>query len=293
MKGKLGIHSLVFTDEWTEANARAACETAKEIGFDLIEVLIFDPASLDVGMTKRVIADSGLELRLGMALPASADISSDDATVAGAGEAMVRRCLDIAAELGAPGVSGITYAAFNNYAAPPSPAQRERVAKALSRLDAHAGESGLRLGIEPVNRYESHMVNSLDQAAELIRMAGGRNLFIHMDTFHMNVEEADIAGAIGRNASLLGYAHVADNHRGEVGAGTYDWTTYFRSLAGAGYTGDFTIESFSSKVLGPDLVGGVSLWRQGWDDPGSVARRSFEFLRSSIALANKAVEPWR
>lgn len=292
MNGKLGIHSLVFTDDWSETNARAACRAAAEIGYDLIEVLIFDPESLDVAMTKKVVAETGLEPRLGMALPASADISSDDKDVAAAGETMVRRCLDIAAELGAPAVSGIVYGAFNNYARPPGEAQRARVAQALSRLDDHAGKHGLKLGLEPVNRYESHMVNSLDQAGEMIRMTGGRNLFIHMDTFHMNIEEADIAAAIARNASLLGYAHVADNHRGEVGAGTYDWTTWFRSLAAAGYAGDFTIESFSSKVLGPDLVGGVSLWRRGWADPALVAKRSFDFLKTSIALANKSVEVW-
>jgi D-psicose/D-tagatose/L-ribulose 3-epimerase len=292
MKAKLGIHSLVFTDDWSEANARSACETARKIGYDLMELLIFDPATLDVGMTRKVIADAGLAPRLGMALPAAADISSDDAAVAEAGEAMVRRCLEIAAELGAPGVSGITYAAFNRYPAPPAAAQRERVARALSRLDAYAGGLGLRLGLEPVNRYESHMVNSLDQAGELIRMAEGRNLFIHMDTFHMNIEEADIAAAIARNAAHLGYAHIADNHRGEVGAGTFDWTTYFRSLAAAGYAGDFTIESFSARMLGPDLVGGVSLWRQGWDDPVAVAERSFAFLQSALSLAEQAVKPW-
>jgi D-psicose/D-tagatose/L-ribulose 3-epimerase len=292
MKGKLGIHSLVFTDDWVETNARSACETAKKIGFDLMEVLIFDPATLDVGMTKRVIVEAGLEPRLGMALPASADISSDDASTAKAGEAMVRRCLDIAAEIGAPGVSGITYAAFNRYAAPPTIGQRERVAAALSRLDAYASGLRLKLGIEPVNRYESHMVNSLDQAADLIRMSGGRSLFIHMDTFHMNIEEADIAATIARNAAYLGYAHVADNHRGEVGAGTYDWTTYFRALAVAGYAGDFTIESFSARMLGPGLVGGVSLWREGWDDPVAVAKRSYAFLKSQVALADRATQRW-
>jgi D-psicose/D-tagatose/L-ribulose 3-epimerase len=243
-------------------------------------------------MTKKVIADAGLEPRLGMALPASADISSEDDATAKAGEAMVRRCLDMAAEIGAPAISGITYAAFGNYAAPPREAQREQVAAALSRLDRHAASLGLKLGLEPVNRYESNMVNSLDQAADMIRMAGGSNLFIHMDTFHMNIEEADIASAIARNAAYLGYAHVADNHRGEVGAGTFDWNTYFRSLAAAGYSGDFTIESFSSKMLGAGLVGGVSLWRQGWDDAEAVAKRSYDFLRSAVALADRAVERW-
>src|SRR5690606_21090487 len=101
---------------------------------------------------------------------------------------------------------------------------------ALSRLDRRAGDLGVRLGIEPVNRYESYMVNTLDQASALIERAGGKNMFIHMDTFHMNIEESDIAAAIARNATRLGYAHVADSHRGALGTGNFDLQGYFRAL---------------------------------------------------------------
>lgn len=289
MDGKFGVHSLVFTDQWTSAHAQAACQAAAEIGFDLIEVLVFDPAALDGAMTARAAREAGIGLRLGMALGADSDISSDDPAIAARGEATVARCLEIAAELEVPGVSGITYAAFHNYTAAPTRAQWDRVAASLQRLDARAGELGVRLGLEPVNRYESFMVNTLDQGAAMIRDAGGRHLFLHMDTFHMNIEEGDIAAAIQRNAALLGYAHVADSNRGLLGAGHFDLTGYFRALAAVGYRGDITVESFSSRMLGPALVGGVRLWREAWADPIAAARMALEVMRTARATAMAGV----
>ncbi len=289
---KFGVHSLVFGDQWDEAHAKAACRRAVEIGYDLIEVLVFDPSTLDVAMTARVAKEAGIGLRLGMALGASDDIASPDAATAARGEATVGRCLEIAAELGAPGVSGITYAAFNSYAAPPTQAQRAQVVASLARLDRRAGELGVRLGLEPVNRYESYMVNTLDDGAGLIRDTGAKNLFLHMDTFHMNIEEGDFAAAIHRNADLLGYAHVADNNRALLGAGNFDLTGYFRALASAGYQGDYTVESFSPKVLTPGLAGGLRLWRCAWEDPMKAAKMALEVMQTGVAAAKAGVTVW-
>jgi D-psicose/D-tagatose/L-ribulose 3-epimerase len=289
---KFGVHSLVFGDVWDEAHAKAACRSAVEIGYDLIEVLVFDPSTLDVAMTARVAKEAGIGVRLGMALGAGDDIASPDAATAARGEATVARCLEIAAELGAPGVSGITYAAFNSYAAPPTEAQRDQVVASLARLDKRAGELGVRLGLEPVNRYESYLVNTLDEGAGLIRAAGAANLFLHMDTFHMNIEEGDFAAAIHRNADFLGYAHVADNNRALLGAGNFDLTGYFRALASAGYQGDYTVESFSPKVLTPGLTGGLRLWRCAWDDPIQAAKMALQVMQTGVAAAKAGVTVW-
>lgn len=292
MKGMFGVHALVFTDEWTEATAKAACRAAADIGYELVEVLMFDPWTLDLPATRAGLAGTGLGLRLGMALGPETDISSDVAAIATKGEAAVGRALEIASELGAPAVSGITYAAFHSYGAPQTAAQRARVVESLSRLDRRAGELGVRLGLEPVNRYESYMVNTLDQASAMIREAGGQNMFVHMDTFHMNIEEGDIPAAIQRNAAHLGYAHVADSNRGTLGGGHFDLTSYFRALAVAGYEGDFTVESFSSHVLSPGLVGGVRLWREAWKDPSDAARAALLAMKAAKAAAEAGVKVW-
>lgn len=292
MSGKLGVHALVFTDQWNDDNATAACRAAAEVGFDLIEVLMFDPYALDIDLTARAVREAGIGLRLGMALGLDSDISSDDPAIAARGEATVGRALEIASELGAPAVSGITYAAFGNYFSPQTKVQRDRVVASLARLDARAGKLGVKLGLEPVNRYESFMVNTLDQAAAIIRDAAGSNMFIHMDTFHMNVEEGDIIATIHRNASLLGYAHVADSNRGYLGSGHFDLKGYFTALASVGYSGDYTVESFSSAVLSAPLVGGVRLWREAWQKPMEAARVALDCIRACRTTAQLAVTPW-
>lgn len=289
MSTKFGVHSLVFGDDWTAEAALHTCRTASEIGYDLIEVLMFDPASLDRDVTRRAVRETGLGLRLGMALGADADISSQDADVARRGEETVALALEIASDLGAPGVSGICYAAFNSYSAPPTERQIDQVSAALARLDQRAGELGVRLGVEPVNRYESYLVNTLDQASALIERVGGKHMFAHMDTFHMCIEEADMTAAILRNGPHLGYAHVADSHRGALGSGNFDLRAYMRALAAAGYAGDFTFEGFSANKVGPGLVSGVRLWRAAWNDSIVVARSALEQLKGEWTAAQAAV----
>ena len=126
----------------------------------------------------------------------------------------------------------------------------------------------------------------------MIRDAGGRNLFVHMDTFHMNIEEADIAAAIHRNAGLLGYAHVADSNRGTLGGGHFDLKGFFSALALVGYAGDFTVESFSSRVLSANLVGGVRLWREAWSDATMAARAALMAMRAAKSSAEAATTIW-
>jgi D-psicose/D-tagatose/L-ribulose 3-epimerase len=292
MANKLGVHALLFTDSWDEENARRAVDRAARIGFDLIEVLIFDPQAVDAVMTRRLAADAGIGVAMGMALGPDSDISSDDPEIARRGAATVERCLAIAEEAGARAVSGITYAAFNRYAAPPDVARRARVVDALGRLAETASRRGMRIGLEPVNRYESFLVNTLDQAGSIIREVGSPALFVHLDTFHMNIEENDIAGAIARNADILGYAHVAENHRGVLGAGTFDFRTLFRAMVRGGYTGGITVESFSSAVLGPGIVGAVGLWREAWRDVDAAAAKALAFLRAELEAARAAEARW-
>ncbi|WP_136443745.1 sugar phosphate isomerase/epimerase family protein [Pacificoceanicola onchidii] len=289
---KLGVHALVFSDTWNAESAKIACDNAARIGFDLIEVLVFDPAALDVEMTRRAAKDAGVELRLGMALGPGSDLSSLEQEVHAAGKRDVIRCLEIASELETPGVSGITYAAFNAYDAPHNDAQYEQVVEAFSGLDEKAGELGVRLGIEPVNRYESYMIQTLDQGAKLIADSGTKNTFLHMDTFHMNIEEGDLADTIARNGTLLGYAHLAENDRGILGAGSFDFTAYFRALAQAGYEGDFTVESFSPAVLGKDIVGAIGLWRTPWTSSNAAAKSALNFMRNQVEKARESVIVW-
>ncbi|WP_116134780.1 sugar phosphate isomerase/epimerase [Tropicimonas sp. IMCC34043] len=289
---KLGVHQFVFTDVWSEPNARAACRAAADIGFELFEVALpLDPGDLDAAMTRKtVVTEAGLGLRLSLVLQPATDIASATPEIAAAGEAAVIRSLELAADLDVPNVSGVTYSACTLYSAPPTEAQMQNLAAALSRIDARAGDLGVRLGLEPVNRYETSVFNTLDQAGDMIRGIGAKNLFLHMDTCHMNIDEFDIPAAIARNADLLGYTHLGESHHGVFGTGTFDFRGYFRALASAGYTGDFTVETFSPAVLTPQTAGAIRLWRRTWESSEAAATSCLAFMRTEIAAAVQATQ---
>lgn len=285
---KIGVHNLVFVADWSEASARKAINTAGEIGFDLIEVVIFDPATTDAAMTVKLAERAGIALAAGMALNPAADLSSANPDIAAKGEQVVADCIAVTRDLGASALGGVTYSALHRYMARPDAGARERVLAAYYRLAEKAKAAGVRLGIEPVNRYESNVINTLEQAAEIVRAVDPETMFVQMDTYHMNIEEADIVGAIEATQDVLGYAHVGESNRRALGSGTFNFDAYFKALARVGYSGDFTWESFSSEVVGADVTGLLALWRTPWVDGTAAARQTLAFMRAHVEAARAA-----
>lgn len=285
---KFGVSNLLFTDDWTAANAKRTIDTAAGLGYDLVEVMLFDPQTTDGRLIRRLAADAGIGVAIGMALGPDADLSSPDPATAKRGEETVAVALGVAAEAGATALSGLTYAALKRYSSPPTASQMTQVVDALGRLDRKAKELGLRLGLEAISRYETYMVNTLDQAAAIIREIGSANMFVHLDTFHANIEENDVGGAIRRNADLLGYVHLAENNRGLPGSGAFDFPALFRALSEIGFDGGVTVETFSSSVLSPGTVGAIGLWRKPWDDAEAAARRSLAFMKEQAEAVRSA-----
>lgn len=282
---KIGVHNLVFVTDWSEANARQAIASAAEIGFDHIEVVIFDPTTTDAAQTVKLAERAGIEVAAGMALNPAADLSSPTADIAAKGEQVVADCIRVARDLGAPALGGVTYAALHRYMAPPDAGAWERVLEAYHRLAVQARAAGIRLGIEPVNRYETNFINTLGQAADVVRAVDSETLFVQMDTYHMNIEESDIAGAIEASKDVLGYAHVGESNRSYLGSGTFDFDAYFKALARASYGGAFTWESFSPQVVNADITGLLALWRAPWSDGKAAARQALAFMRAHVASA--------
>lgn len=282
---KIGVHNLVFVTDWSEASARKAIGAAAEIGFDHIEVVIFDPLTTNADITATLAQSAGIEVAAGMALNIAADLSSPNPEIAAKGEKLVADCIQVTRDMGAPALGGVTYSALHRYLERPAAGSRERVLEAYHRLADKAKSAGIRLGIEPVNRYESNFINTLGQAADIVRKVGSDSLFVQMDTYHMNIEEADIAGAIEATKDVLGYAHVGESNRGPLGSGTFDFEAYFKALARANYTGGFTWESFSPEVVNADITGLLALWREPWSDGKDAARRALAFMRSHVESA--------
>jgi D-psicose/D-tagatose/L-ribulose 3-epimerase len=284
---QLGIHMMVFTSEWTPDSARDAFARAKRAGYDALEVLILDPAGIDTRMTVDLAQEYGMKVVAASTGTLEADLGSDDPAVVKAGEDLLLRCIDLAVEMGATALGGPGFSAVARYSAPPAKAAFDQAVKSYTRVADAARAAGVRVGLEALNRYESNFINTVDQAAQVVRAAGPDALFVHADLFHMNIEERNLGEALRGVQDVLGYVHVAESNRGALGTGNTDWKLVFSTLADIGYTGPITFETFSPTVLGPEMATLVALWRDPWQDPDEVAASAHHFLTTHINDAAK------
>jgi D-psicose/D-tagatose/L-ribulose 3-epimerase len=291
LANRLGMHMMLFTSTWDEVSARTVFEKAQGLGYDFLEILIFDPDTVDVAMTNRLREEYDFPVEATICGSPTADLSSDDPAVVRRGEAAIARGIAVARDLGATILGGPTFSAVQRYQVPPSDAARDRISESYARLAATATRAGVRLGLEALNRYESNFVNTVGQAADIVRQVGSPALFVHADLFHMNIEEGDLATAVREVADVLGYVHVAESNRGALGTGNTDWPSFFTALDEVGYGGPITFESFSPVVLGPEMTSLVGLWRVPWTDPTKVARDGLAFMRHHLDHARTARVP--
>jgi D-psicose/D-tagatose/L-ribulose 3-epimerase len=282
---KFGLHMLVYTADWSESGARRLFEKAATMGYDFVEVLIFNPDTVDAAMTARLAKEYGVGVAAGLCGTLAADLSNADPVVAKRGEEWVSRAIAKARDMGATMLGGPTFSAVHRYMLAPSEFARERAVLSYRRLAEQAKAAGVRIGLEALNRYESNFINTVGQAADLCRKVGSDAMFVHGDMFHMNIEEGDIGQALVDVKDCLGYVHVAESHRGYLGTGNTDWSKFFDALARIGYDGPITFESFSPTVLGPELAGLIALWRDHWTDPDDVAAKALAFMRNGVKNA--------
>ncbi|WP_055555895.1 sugar phosphate isomerase/epimerase [Streptomyces sp. NBRC 110028] len=282
----LGVHALVWTGDWTPEGARTAAARSREAGYDLVEISLHDPGLVDVEDTRRVLADHGLRVACSRGLSFDSDVSSDDPETAARGEALLRQALRITHDLGGDYFGGVLYSALGKYGRPTTARGREHAVQALRGLAAEADGLGVTLGLEVVNRYESNVVNTARQCLDLIDEIGAGNVVVHLDTYHMNIEEQDFSRPVRACGDRLGYVHIGESHRGYLGSGTIDFPAFFHALADIGYQGPVTFESFSSAVVAPGLSHDLAVWRNLWADGPDLAAHARSYIADQIKAAH-------
>ncbi len=225
----------------------------------------------------------GLFRIAGTGIPEHLSTISDDPRVRRKGAAFLKRCVDLSAALGAGLLTGALYApfGFRSGSGGRTAAQRRRSVDSLREACAYAGERGVTLGLEPLNRYEHYFVNTAAEAVDLAREVGAANLVVHLDTFHMNIEEKSFHDAVVATGGLLGHVHAAENDRSTPGTGHVDWDGLFRGLAEVGYRGRMVVETFFSTI--PDIADFSRVWRPLAPDPDTFCREGLAFLKSLAA----------
>ena len=283
----LGVHALVWVGGWSKDQCREAIKNSAEAGYGLIEIPALDPKSIDVEHTKATLKEFGLKGACSLGLSFDADINNDDSEIAKRGEARLMDALNVVEQLGGDYLGGVIFSALGKYKFPPTKKARDNAVAALKRLAIAAQAKGITLGLEPVNRYESNLLNTGSQALEMIKDIGEPNVVVHLDIYHMNIEEQDLVSPVLEAGNKLGYVHIGASHRGPLGTGNIDFDSFFGALAKIGYKGTITFESCSSTVVAPDLSSTLGIWRNLWTDNKSMAKSAREYIENKIVAAHK------
>ncbi len=279
----IGVHGLVFTGDFDAEGIRRTVGSARAAGFDLVEFPLMEPTTFDAGVARAALEAEGMRVTASLGLPEHADVSSDDAEVVAAGVRLLDVALDRAAEMGATHLCGVLYGSMRKHLAPMTSGGRASSAAAIADLAERAAGLGVALGLEVVNRYESNLLNTGRQATAFLDEVGHANVSVHLDTYHMNIEESDLFSPFLDAGERLGYVHIGESHRGYLGTGSVDFGSTFRALERLGYDGPIVFESFSSAVVSPTLSNTLGIWRNLWQDSADLAAHANRFIRDHRA----------
>ncbi|WP_299479264.1 sugar phosphate isomerase/epimerase [uncultured Roseibium sp.] len=273
MKG-FGVHTSMWTMSWDAEGAARAIAAAKGSGMDFIEIALLDPASTDAALGRLLLEQAELPAVCSLGLPEPVWASKNPE---GAVD-FLKLAIEKAVGLGAEALSGVTYGGIGERSgAPPTEAELSNVARALEEAARCAKAAGLLFGIEPVNRYETHLINTAAQGVAMIERIGADNMFLHLDTYHMNIEEKGSGNGILHGREHLRYIHLSESDRGTPGEGTCDWDEIFATLSAIGFTGGLAMESFIN--MPPEIAFGLSVWRPVAESADHVIDQGLPFLR--------------
>jgi len=280
---KFGLNVLLYTAEFSNDTLDLVGKVA-ELGFDGIEIPFFDLDALDPVAIRRALEAAGIGATGCAVLFPGTSLISDDPAQRAAGVERLSRCATLAAEMGADGAAGPLYAPVGEI---PGRARThdewQRAADGLRAAAEVAGDAGVILSIEPLNRFETHFINTAADALALVKAVDHPNLKVQIDTFHANIEEKDTAAAIRLVGDHLGHFHASESDRGVPGTGQVHWAEAFAALREVGYDEWVTIESFATGIV--DLCAAASIWRDIYETADGLATDGLAFLRRSLGVA--------
>lgn len=279
---KYGAHCYIFTDRWSD-HALPILDRMKALGLDVAELSVGDDVIFTPALTKRRAEALGLTLVIGPggAWPLSADLSSDEPEERRAGLAWHCRQVDLAAELGAMAYAGALYGHPGVVKRRRPPADEyPRTAEGLHRLAEYAAQRHVKIVLEPMSHFRTHLVNTAAQLMRLIDLADHSNLYALFDTYHLITEERDYAAALHTLAPRLWCVHACENDRGVPGGGLVPWNDVFDTLHEIGFDGPLTMEAYNSSI--DDFAYQRGMFHNVCPDGDEFVRKGLTFLKSHV-----------
>jgi len=278
-----GINTFIWASPFKTQHL-SYLDTAKKLGFDLVEIPIEGENDIDYRKAAEAFARTGLKCSICGVMGAGRDPSHEDEAIQKGGVSYLKHLIDAAVTMKATTIAGPHYAAVGRqWQATPDQRRRdlERCARNLKEVARYAEDKGVTLALEPLNRFETSFINLTEQAIELMRMVDSPRVRLMMDTFHANIEEKSLGKAIELAGKDLVHVHANENDRGTPGTGHVAWGEIGPALKKVKFDGALVIESFSTEVK--EIARAAAVWRPLAPTSDGLAKDGLAFLKKLMA----------
>jgi len=275
---KAGLNLLLWTSHVAEQHF-PLIEKLARAGYDGVEIPILEGTPAHYEKVRKVVTDNGLACDVVTNMPGALHnpISPDKKLRANALEFM-KRVIDCTQALGADLLCGPFYQPVGLFTGiGPSEDEKKRAAEHARASAEHAAGAGITLAVEFLNRFEAYFLTTMEGAAEHVKAVGMPNFKAMFDTFHANIEEADVAASIRAHRGIITHVHISENNRGVPGRGHNDWKGIFSALRSTSYDTWLTIEAFG-RVL-PAFAAATRIWRDIFESPEALYTEGIRFIR--------------
>ncbi|HEX6351986.1 sugar phosphate isomerase/epimerase family protein [Actinophytocola sp.] len=279
MRRTLGVNTWVWTSPLTNASLAELAPRIAGWGFDVVELPVENPGDWDPARAATLLADLGLAASVVLVMGAGRELVAADATTVLSTQDYLRHVVDVAAAVGSPAIAGPAYASVGRTWRMSPDERKTRYAElrdGLVPVVEHAASAGVRVAVEPLNRYETSLINTVDQALEALDGLPD-TCGIALDIYHMNIEETDLPAAVRRAGGRIAHVQVCANDRGAPGTDHLDWQGFLAALDDAGYQGPLVIESFTAENA--TIATAASVWRPLAPTQDHIATDGLAFLR--------------
>jgi D-psicose/D-tagatose/L-ribulose 3-epimerase len=282
MAMKLGINAWVWTAPISTKSV-ALAKKAKKIGYDLLEIPVEDPAAFNADKVKAMLDEAGIGAVVCGAFGPSRDLTSDNPKYRKECLQYIRQTLPLCEKWGSKVIAGPAYSAVGKHRKV-SPAQKKKewdlAVKGLREAGKMAADYGVTLALEPLNRFETDLINTCAQAVQLCKDIGMKSVGIHLDTFHMNIEEKCVYSAVKLAGNRLAHCHACENDRGAPGTGNVHWKEWAKALKEIKYDGAVVIESFTPDCT--SIAAAAAIWRPLAKSQDTLAKEGYAFLKKLL-----------
>lgn len=285
-----GASTFIWVSPFSTANIDLLTKV-KNMGYDIIEIAVEGARIVDWKLTKDIACDLDLKITISGAFGPERDISSTNPTFREIGKQYIIDCIRIAERMDSPIFGGPVYSAVGKtriVSDEQKKQEREWCVDILKEVSQIAGDCGVTLGLEPLNRFETDMVNTVDQALSILEEVGNPNLKIVLDTFHSNIEEKDIPASIRKiGKDLLCHVQGNESDRGTPGTGHLEWHGIREALTDIGYDGAVVIETFGQPSK--ELARAACIWRPLANSADELAEEGLAFYKKLFVPTHSIV----